>query len=165
MIISMVAAAGENNTLGRDGKLLWSLPHDMRRFKKLTMGHPVIMGRKTFETLPEPLPGRTNIIITRRKDYQAENCKVVHSMEEALKVAKSLPNVKEICILGGGEIYKLGLSFANKIELTRIHDNFENGDAFFPNIDCNQWELLSEIYHSSDLKHKQAFTYQTFIKK
>lgn len=161
----MVAAAGENNTLGKDGKLLWNLPHDMRHFKNVTMGHPVIMGRKTYETLPGPLPGRTNIIITRKKDYQAEGCQVVHSIEEALEAAKKVENTKEICIVGGGEIYHLGMAYANKIELTRIHDKFEGGDAFFPNIVLREWELQSEIYHSADLKHKQAFTYQTFVRR
>lgn len=165
MLISMVAAAGENNTLGKDGKLLWNLPHDMRHFKNVTMGHPVIMGRKTFETLPGPLPGRTNIIITRKKDYQAKGCTVAHSIEEALEIAKKLENVQEICIVGGGEIYELGMPYANKIELTRIHEHFEGGDAFFPKIDLREWELLSEIYHSADLKHQQCFTYQTFLRK
>lgn len=161
----MVAAAGLNNTLGKEGKLLWRLPNDLKRFKKITWGHPVIMGRKTFETLPEPLPGRTNIIITRQKDYRAEGCLVVQSMEEALQKAKEAPGSEEICIVGGGEIYKLGLEFANKIELTRIHHGFEGGDAFFPAFDPKEWTLYSEIYHATDKRHKYPFTYLTYLKK
>src|SRR5690625_2384575 len=165
MIISMVAAAGENNALGKDGKLLWHLPHDIKRFKKITMGNPVIMGRKTFETLPNPLPGRKNIIITKNKDYKAENCIIAHNLEEAIEKAKEVAQGNEICIVGGGEIYKQGLPFSNKIELTRIHHNFNDGDAFFPELDYKNWNLQSDFYHAKDIKHKYAFSYLTFVKK
>lgn len=165
MILSMVAAAGECNTLGKEGKLLWHLPHDMRHFKNLTLGHPVIMGRKTFETLKEPLPGRKNIIVTRNKDYEARDCIVTHSVESAIEIAKKETKDQKVCIVGGGEIYKLGLAHANKISLTRIHHKFEGGDAFFPELDLSEWELQSEILHSTDKRHPYSFSYLTYIRK
>jgi len=161
----MVAAAGENNSLGKEGKLLWHLPHDIRRFKKLTTGHPVIMGRKTFETLPSPLKNRTNIILTRDKNYQAEDCIVVHNLEAALEAAKSAEGNEEICIVGGGEIYELGMPYADKIELTLVHQKFEEADAFFPELDYSQWELLTDRYHSKDKYHRYDFTYLTYLRK
>lgn len=165
MTISMVAAVDQNNSLGKEGKLLWHLPHDMRRFKKLTSGHPVIMGRKTFETLPNPLKNRTNIILTRDKNYQAENCTIVHSMKGAIEAAKSAEGSEEICIVGGGEIYKQGMDIADKIELTLVHHKFDGADAFFPELDYSKWELLTDRFHAEDKFHKYAFTYLTYLKK
>lgn len=164
-MISMIAAIGENNSLGKEGKLLWRLPHDLKRFKKLTLGHPVIMGRKTFETLPTPLPGRTNIIVTRQKDFSAEGCQVAHSLEEAIKLAKNADGSEEICIVGGGEIYTLGLKVADKMELTRVHEHFKDADAFFPEFDLKTWKLESEIFRSKDKKHPHNFSYLTYIRK
>lgn len=161
----MIAAAGQNNSLGKEGKLLWNLPHDLRRFKKLTLGKPVIMGRKTFETLPHPLPGRTNIILTRDQNYKAEGCEVVHHLDQALQVAEAEQKHNEICIVGGGEIYELAMSYANKIELTRVHHSFEDADAFFPDLDLSEWKLISEIFHSKDKKHNYSFSYLTYIRK
>lgn len=163
-MISMVAAAGECNTLGKEGKLLWNLPHDLQHFKRLTLGHPVIMGRKTFETLDAPLPKRTNIIVTRQKDYKAEGAIVTHTLEDAIKLAKEAEGSDEICIVGGGEIYKLGLAYADKIELTRIHHQFEGGDAFFPNFDLMEWRLIKREFHPADERHQYSFTYQTFVR-
>lgn len=165
MIISMIAAAGENDTLGKKGKLLWHLPNDLKRFKRLTLGHPIIMGRKTFETLPHPLPKRTNIVVTRQEDYKAKGCIVTHSIKEAIEEARKIKGNNEICIVGGGEIYRLGLPYANKIELTRVHHNFFGGDAFFPEIDEAQWELISEEKHTIDEHHQYPFTYLTYLKK
>lgn len=164
-MISMIAAAGENNTLGKEGDLLWHLPDDFKRFKKLTSGHPIIMGRKTFDTFPKLLPDRTHIIITRQKDFEAEGCIVVNSMEKALEHAKKAKGHEEIWIIGGGEIYALGLPIADKIELTRIHHKFEGGDAFFPEFDLKNWDLVAEHQHPTDEKHKQSFTYLTYRRK
>ncbi len=162
-MIVMIAAASENNALGQDNKLLWHLPNDFKRFKKLTTGHFIIMGRKTFESFPKPLPNRTHIIITRDTNYKVpfENCYVVHSLEAALKFAE-----KEALsfLIGGGEIYKQGLKFTDKIELTRVHDRFE-ADTFFPEIDATEWKLESSIYHEKDDKHKSAFTYLTYLRR
>lgn len=161
--VIMIAAAAENNAIGKDNDLLWHLPDDFKRFKKLTTGHNIIMGRKTFESFPKPLPSRTHIIITRDTSYTVdhEQCVVVHSLETALDIVKD-----EIAyIIGGGEIYKLAESHATKIELTRVHATFEDSDTFFPNINETDWELISSEYHSKDERHKFDFTYLTYRRK
>lgn len=161
--ITLIAAASKNNALGKGNDLLWHLPDDFRRFKKLTIGHKIIMGRKTFESFPKPLPKRTHIIITRDKDYRVdyENCIVVHTIEAALNLVK---NDETSYIIGGGEIYRQCEKYATRIELTRVHKAFE-ADTFFPEIDLNDWELIDEEYHPKDEKHKYDFTYLTYIKK
>ena len=160
-MITIIAAAAENNALGKDNDLVWHLPDDFKRFKRLTTGHYIIMGRKTFETFPKPLPNRTHIVITRQENYNREGCIVVNTLEKALEIAK---NDDQPFIIGGGEIYKLGLPHANKIELTRIHDSFE-ADTFFPEIDENEWKLIDSIYHTKDEKHDFDFTYLTYVRK
>lgn len=160
-MITIIAAAGENNELGKNNDLVWHLPDDFKRFKNLTTGHHIIMGRKTFESFPKPLPNRIHVVITRNKRYKAEGAIVAYSMEKALNIAKEDP---QPFIIGGGEIYKLGLEVANKIELTRVHNNFE-ADTFFPEITSEKWSLIAEEYHDKDERHKFDFTYQTFIKK
>lgn len=160
-MITIIAAAGENNELGKDNDLVWHLPDDFKRFKKLTTGHHIIMGRKTFESFPKPLPNRVHLVITRNSAYKKEGAVVVHSMEEALAHAKEDP---QPFIIGGGEIYTLGLNFANKIELTRVHGTFEV-DTYFPEIPSEDWELVHEEYHEKDERHQFAFTYQTWIRK
>tara|TARA_B100001146_G_C16164155_1_gene427098 strand:+ start:536 stop:1027 length:492 start_codon:yes stop_codon:yes gene_type:complete len=162
MKITLIAAAAENNALGKDNDLVWHLPDDFKRFKKLTSHHHIIMGRKTFESFPKPLPNRTHIVITRKSDYDAgEPIIVVNSIEEAIKTVVDDENPY---IIGGGEIYKLGMEFATHIELTRVHGTFE-ADAFFPEIDDDTWELLEESYHPKDEKHDYAFTYLTYAKR
>jgi dihydrofolate reductase len=159
----LIGAAGENNALGKDNDLLWHLPDDFKRFKKLTTGHKIIMGRKTFESFPKPLPNREHIIITRDETYTPgfESCKVVHSLEEALHEVK---NDSISFVIGGGEIYRQAKTFATKIELTRVHSTFE-ADTFFPEIDFENWELVDEVYHKKDDKHKYAFTFLTYTRK
>ena len=162
MKITLIAAAAENNALGKDNDLVWHLPDDFKRFKKLTSHHHIIMGRKTFESFPKPLPNRTHIVITRKSDYDAgEAIVVVNSIEEAIKTVVDDENPY---IIGGGEIYKLGMEFATHIELTRVHGTFE-ADAFFPEIDADTWELIEESYHPKDEKHDYAFTYLTYAKR
>ncbi len=156
-MIVLVAAAAENNALGKDGNLLWHLPDDFKHFKKLTSGHHVTMARKTFETFPKPLPNRTHIIITRQKNYHPEGCIVVESLEKAVE---EVPVGEDAFVIGGGEIYKLAIKHADRIELTRVHAKFE-ADTFFPEIDDN-WKLISEVHHPKDEKHKFDFTFQTF---
>ena len=160
----MIAAAGESNAIARDGDLPWHLPDDFKRFKKLTTGHPIIMGRKTFDGFDKPLPHRKHIIVTRDKDYTTdfENCVVVHSLEDAIDLVKENPL---IFIIGGGEIYKQGEKFSNKIELTRIHHTFEGSDTFFPEIDDTIWKLEKEEFHPIDERHEFAFTYLTYVKR
>ncbi|WP_405208200.1 dihydrofolate reductase [Aquimarina sp. LLG6339-5] len=160
-IITMIAAAGENNALGKDNDLVWHLPDDFKRFKQLTTGHHIIMGRKTFESFPKPLPNRVHVVITRNQDYKPEGAIAVHSMEEALKIAKDDP---QPFIIGGGEIYKIGMEYSNCIELTRVHGTFE-ADTFFPEIDTENWILNKKELHGADERHKYAFTYLTYHKK
>jgi len=160
-MITLIAAAAENNALGKDNAMLWHLPDDFKRFKEITTGHHIIMGRKTFESFPKPLPNRTHVIITRQKGYTQEGCIVVDSMENAIAAC---PKDEDIFIIGGGEIYDLGMPFADIIELTRVHESFE-ADAFFPEINRNEWELISEEYHPTDEKHKIDFSFQTFARK
>ncbi|WP_282056761.1 dihydrofolate reductase [Maribacter luteus] len=161
--ITIIAAVGENNALGKDNDLLWHLPDDFKRFKKLTTGHFIIMGRKTFESFPKPLPNRTHIIVTRDKNYTTDHdqCLVVHSLEDAIKLTHKddFP-----FIIGGGEIYKQGEKFAEKLEITRVHSEFK-ADTFFPEIDETIWQLTESEFHPIDQKHKYAFTYLTYRRK
>ena len=160
-MITMIAAAGEKNELGKDNDLVWHLPDDFKRFKNLTSGHHIIMGRKTFESFNKPLPNRIHIVISRNKDYKPEGAIVVHSLKQALKAVES---DDQPFIIGGGEIYELGMSVADKIELTRVHGTFES-DTFFPEIPKYIWELVNEEHHEVDDRHDYAFTYQTWVRK
>lgn len=164
-MITLIAAAAENNALGKNNEMIWHLPDDFKRFKKLTSGHDIILGRKTYESLDGPLPNRKHIIITRQKDYvqqvDSSCCTVVESIEEA--IAKTNSSVENF-VIGGGEIYKLALPLADKIELTRVHGSFE-ADAYFPEFDTVDWLLENEEYHPKDERHKIDFTYQTYLKK
>lgn len=156
----MIAAASGNDVIGKDNDMLWRLPDDFKRFKALTSGHSIIMGRKTFESLPGILPNRTHVIVTRNKDYKVDGCEVESSLVEALITSRT---EKDVFIIGGGEIYKQGMELADKIELTRVHANFE-GDTFFPEINLNEWKLVKEEFHDRDLKHQYSFTYQTYAR-
>ena len=159
-MITMIAAAGENNQLGKDNELVWHLPDDFKRFKQLTTGHHIIMGRKTFESFPRLLPNRTHIVLTRDKNYHQRGVIIVNGMAEALAQTK---NDTQPFIIGGGEIYAMGLEYANKIELTRVHGTF-NADAYFPEIPTESWKLISSEKHEKDEKHAYAFTYETWVK-
>ena len=160
-MITLIAAVGENNELGKENNLVWHLPDDFKRFKKLTTGHHIIMGRKTFESFPKPLPNRIHIVITPNIDFERDGIIAVHSMNDALQIALNDP---QPFIIGGGEIYNIGLPFTNKIELTRVHGSFE-ADTFFPEIPLNEWDLIGEEYHEKDDHHKYAFTYLTYFRK
>jgi dihydrofolate reductase len=157
--VTIIVAAAENDAIGKDNQLIWHLRDDLKRFKTLTSGHHIIMGRKTFESFPKPLPNRTHVVITRQSDYKVpEGVIVVNSLKEALEVSK---NDDRPFIIGGGEIYKQAMSVANSIELTRVHESFE-ADTFFPKINENAWEETSNIFHSKDDKHKHEFTFFTY---
>lgn len=160
-MIIQIAAAAENNALGKDNKLVWHLPDDFKRFKQITSGHYIILGRKTFESFPKPLPNRTHVIITRNKDYKADDCIIVNSIEEALKI---IPKEEDTFIIGGAEIYKQSINLTDKIELTRVHTTCE-ADAFFPEIDEKEWKLIFEEYHPKDEKHNFDFTFLTYVKR
>lgn len=145
--IAIIAAIGSRNrALGKGGKLLWHIPEDMRRFKELTMGHLVIMGRKTWESLPlkfRPLPGRTNIVVTRQADYKAEGAVVADSFEAARAAAARAPGADEIFVIGGGELYAAALPFANRLYLTLVDDDKE-ADTFFPPYEKEFTKIISE---------------------
>ena len=160
-MIVMIAAAAENNALGKDNELLWHLPDDFKRFKQLTTGHPIIMGRKTFESLGKPLPNRTTIIISRNKDYRVEGCITVNSLEEAIKAAKEDSNPY---ILGGGEIYKQAMEYADMLDLTLVHHSFENADTFFPTIDPKIWQETNRRDFIADEHHKYDFSFVSYKK-
>ncbi|MBL7887414.1 MAG: dihydrofolate reductase [Flavobacterium sp.] len=160
-MITLIAAAAENNALGKNNDLLWHLPNDFKRFKQLTSHHYIIMGRKTFESFPKPLPNRTHVIITRQKNYQHEGCIVVSSLKEAITIA---PKDETVYVIGGGEIYQQSIAIADCIELTRVHTTLE-ADTFFPEIDLTEWKLTFEEFHPKDEKHQYSFTFQTFHKK
>jgi dihydrofolate reductase len=160
-MITLIAAVAENNALGKDNQLLWHLPDDFKRFKNITSGHYIIMGRKTFESFPKPLPNRTHVIISRQKNYAPENCIVVNSIQQAIAIC---PRNEEVFVIGGGEIYNQSIEIADKIDITRVHHSFE-ADTYFPEINLNKWQLTFEEYHQKDDKHQYDFSFQTFIKK
>jgi dihydrofolate reductase len=159
MLISLVVAASTNNVIGKDNQLLWSLPNDMKFFKNTTWAMPVLMGRKTYESLGKPLPGRLNIVITRQKDWKAAGTKIVNSLEEAIKTAETA-DYKEAFIIGGGEIFKESMqSIADRIYLTRV-DAILDGDAFFPELDLAKWKMVSEDSRVADAKHAFSYHFQ-----
>ncbi|MGE4346624.1 MAG: dihydrofolate reductase [Flavobacteriaceae bacterium] len=160
-MITIIAAASQNNALGKNNQLIWHLSDDLKRFKKLTLNGFIIMGRKTFESLPGILPKRKHIVITRNAEFQHQEVITVRSLDHALEI---VPYDKEAFVVGGGEIYSQAINIADKIELTRVHHQFE-ADTFFPEIDLNKWELTSAEFHSKDEKHLYDFTFETYLRK
>ncbi len=156
MLISLIAAASENNVLGKDQDMVWHLPDDFKFFKRQTEGHYIIMGRKTFSYFDKPLPNRTSIVVTRNGDYTADGAIVTHSIDDAIEIARQ-GGEQEAFIIGGGEIYRQTLDRADRIYLTRVHATLE-GDAFFPDFDESKWDILSEEYHEKDERHDYPFT-------
>ena len=148
--VTLIAAIDENRVLGKDNQLIWHLPDDLKRFKRLTTGHAIIMGRKTFESLPKALPNRQNIVVTRNPNYSSEGITVCHSIEAAIEYAK---DDEQPFIIGGAQIYEQGLKFASIIEVTKIHTQFE-GDVFFPKIDYKEWsEVKRQIMEHTDFDY------------
>lgn len=162
-MISLIVAAAENNAIGMSNQLLWHLPNDLKFFKNTTWGMPVIMGRKTFESVNKPLPGRFNIVITRQAVWQVDGVITATDLQDALKKAAET-NCKEFFIAGGGEIYKEAFRQADKIYLTRVHETID-GDTFFPVIDESEWQLISSQDFVADEKHKYAYSFQTWLRK
>lgn len=161
MIVSIIVAAAENQVIGGNNQLLWSLPNDMKWFKSVTTGHTVIMGRKTYESMGRALPNRRNIIISRKSEFIAEGCEVAHSLEEALRLTA---NEEEVFIIGGGEIYKQAWEQADKLYLTRVH-TIKEGDTVIPEIRADQWTEESEESHPADEKHPYAYSFIIYHKK
>lgn len=162
-MISLIVAASTNNAIGKNGQLLWHLPNDLKYFKNTTWGMPVIMGRKTFESVNKPLPGRYNIVITKQEAWSAENVETAKDLSEALQKAADT-NCKEIFIIGGGEIYNQSIELADKLYMTRIHTELE-ADTFFPAIDESVWELKHNLDFESDEKHAFAYSFQVWERK
>lgn len=160
-MVTIIAAVGRNKALGKNNDLIWHLPADLRRFKEVTRGHHVIMGRKTFESLGKPLPNRTNIIVSRNSNYKADGCIVVGSLEEALKEAQSDPNPY---ILGGAQIYEQALEVADRMDLTLVHEDFE-ADAFFPDFSDENWEETGRQDFKKDEKNPYDYSFVQYKKK
>jgi dihydrofolate reductase len=158
MIVSLIAAVAENRIIGRGDELPWRLPADMRHFKELTTGHTVIMGRRTFETLRQPLPNRRNVVVTRDREYRRTGAEIVHSIEGALSNARG---DEEVFVAGGGEIYELALPHADRLYLTIVHAEFE-GDTVFPDLNLEEWRLVESIRHNADEKHSIPFSFLTY---
>ena len=163
VFISLIVAASKNNAIGKANAMLWHLPEDLKFFKNTTWGMPVIMGRKTFESVGKPLPGRTNIVITSNKDWHVAGTITTANIEEALKAAKAT-NAKEIFITGGGEIYKQTMNIADKIYITRVNTEID-GDTFFPAIDETIWEKVFEKNCAADEKNKFDMRFERWERK
>jgi dihydrofolate reductase len=161
MRLSIIAALSSNNVIGRDNQVPWHLSTDLKRFKSLTMGHHLIMGRKTFDSIGKPLPGRTNVVITRSAEFVAEGVTVVHSLEEGIRLASSTGD-SEPFIAGGGEIYELAIHRADTMYLTRVHVEVE-GDAHFPDFDdVSEWKLVDSEHFEADEKNQFPFSFLTY---
>lgn len=163
MIISLIAARSRNGVIGKNNDLPWRLPDDMKYFMTTTRGHHAIMGRKNYDSLPDafkPLPNRTNIVVTRQRDFQAPGCLVVHSIDRALQIARE-NGESETFVIGGAEIYALAMAAANRLYLTEIDSEVE-GDTFFPAFDPTQWRQVSRKHHHADDRHAYAFDFVVY---
>jgi dihydrofolate reductase len=156
---TIVVAMGEKNEIGFENQLLWHLPKDLKHFKDLTSGHPVIMGRKTYESIGKPLPNRTNIVISRKEDWFQEGILIVGSIKEAVKFAKKID--EEVFIIGGGNIYAQTMDIVDKLEVTLVKADLE-ADTYFPKIDTKIWKKTAEFCHEKDEKNQYDFCFQTF---
>lgn len=158
-MISLIVAMGKNHVIGLNNQMPWHLPADLAYFKKVTTGHPILMGRKTFESIGRPLPNRTNVILTRDTSFQAEGCTVIHSIDDAIELAKK----EDLFIIGGAEIYNQFLPFVEKMYITKISESFE-GDTFFPEFG-DGWQLVASEKHRADEKNQYDYEFQIFEKK
>ncbi len=161
--MKILVACDENRVIGKDNSLIWYLPADLKRFKALTTGQVIIMGRKTYDSIGKPLPNRTNIVVTRQKNYAVQGVEVVHSLEEAILKAKSLRS-DDIFVIGGAEIYQLAMSLADQIVLTKLHDIFD-GDTYFPEISEKDWEIIDQIKGETDEKNPFQFSFITYQRR
>lgn len=161
-MIHIIAAISKNNALGKDNQLLWYLPNDLKYFKKVTTGYPVIMGRKTFESIGKPLPNRLNLIISRNKKSSTENLIYCNSLSEAIALASA--QNKDIFIIGGGEVYKQAMPLAQKLHLTLV-DTVIEADTFFPEVNTDEWQLETQQDFNKDEKHAYNYSIFTYLKK
>ncbi|MDM5284956.1 dihydrofolate reductase [Peribacillus frigoritolerans] len=161
-MISLIVAMDQNRVIGKNNKLPWHLPADLQYFKKVTMGHPIVMGRKTFESIGRVLPGRENVIVTRNQEFKAEGCVVLHDIAQIKMFADN--HEEEVFVIGGAEIFKEILPFTDRLYITEIHEIFE-GDTFFPEIDENEWDEISSNPGSIDEKNRFAHDFIILQKK
>ncbi len=163
MLVSFIVACDEKDGIGLNNRLLCHLPADLTYFKQTTTGHSIVMGRKTYESIGRPLPGRTNIVLTSDKNLRIEGCVVVHSIEAAIDYARN-NNEKELFITGGGAIFKQAFPLADKLYITRIHHSFE-ADTWFPPFDKNEWTLIRNENHASDEKNAYGYSFEVYERK
>lgn len=157
-MISMIVAIAENRAIGKDNKLLWNLPADLQYFKRMTMGKPILMGRKTYESIGRPLPGRVNVVLSSDTNYSPEGVTVVHSIADALSVAAEF---EEIVIIGGASFYQQMLPLTERLYITQVHQAFE-ADTFFPEINDLEWDKLTEEPHQADDKNAIDYTFESY---
>ena len=161
-MVSIVVAVADNRVIGQQGELPWHLPADLRHFKTLTLGHPIVMGRRTYDSIGRPLPKRRNIVVTRQLDWTAPGCEVAHTLTEALDLARQTD--EEVFVIGGGEIYREALPGADVVHLTEVHHDFE-GDAFFPDLSPGEWREETRERHEPDAQHAHAFSFVTLRRR
>lgn len=160
-MLSIIVAVAENGVIGDRNALIWHISEDLKNFKRITSGHPVVMGRKTFESLGRPLPGRTNVVVTRQPDLQIEGCTVVHSLQQA---ADLFPEEEEVFIIGGAQIYAQALPLADRFYLTRVGHSYE-GDTRFPDWDPDQWRLIRSEAFPSGEKYPHPFAFEEYERR
>jgi len=163
MKLSLIAALDRNHAIGRDNDLPWRLPDDLKRFKALTLGKPVLMGRKTAQSLGRALPGRRNLVLTRSGAVPFEGMQAVASIDEALRIAET-DDADELCVIGGGEVYAQALSLATHLFLTHVETQVDGAEAFFPAFDAAQWRVVSRERHEADAKHAFAFEFVDYVR-
>jgi dihydrofolate reductase len=161
--VVLVAALDRNHAIGKGNDLPWRLPDDLKRFKALTLGKPVLMGRKTAQSLGRALPGRTNLVLTRSGQAPFDGMRAVRSLDEAMQVARD-ESAAELCVIGGGEIYALTLPLADRLDLTHVDTLVEDADAFFPAFDASEWLVESRQAHAADDRHAFAFEFVDYIR-
>ncbi|MEN8776607.1 MAG: dihydrofolate reductase [Polaribacter sp.] len=161
-MITVIAAIAKNNALGKNNDLIWHLPADLKRFKKVTSGHYILMGRNTFESIGKPLPNRTTIIITRNKNYFKEGCLIANSLEKAIELAK---DEEQIFIIGGAQIYKeiIAKDLADQLDITLVHKEFD-ADVYFPEIDLQKWKIVAREDFKADEKNKYEYSFLSYQK-
>ena len=160
-MITLIVAVADSGVIGRDNTLPWHLPEDLKRFKRLTMGKPMVMGRRTFESIGKPLPGRLNIVVTRDTNYRREGVTAVHDVDGALRAAGDAP---EVMVIGGAELFRALLPRAGRIHLTRVHGNIE-GDVMWPALDERDWAVVERETHAADERHAYAMTFEVWEKR
>lgn len=161
MIISAIVAVSENNAIGKDNHLPWHLPEDLKFFKRTTMGKPILMGRKTYESLGKPLPGRLNIVLSRKEISLPEGVLLYHNLDDGINKLKETES-EEVFIIGGGQIFEESMELIDRLYITEVHTHIDGATAFFPEVDHSHWKLVWEEQHEADEKHQYAYTFRQY---